>query len=320
MIVPPAPYSYTGEVITVSIPTLSGTYTYNGNSQTPVWNNLNESAVSLFGQTEGVNAGSYQVTFSLNSKRVYKWSDGTTDDKTATWTINKAQNIITFEPTSLDLTYYEQTGSFVVSYLGNGQLSYQINNDKITATQDGNTLNVHAVKTGDSTITVNVSESANYLSATATFNVSVDMAKNFTVTLNVDEGGGGTVSGAGTVKEGNSITVTATAFDGYKFAGWESNGEVVSTAVHYTFTPTSDITLTAVFEEIPVYSIIVNVDPTNGGTVTGAGNYMEGTTITLTAAPENGYRFVAWMGEASPEQGIIGIGTIDTALIGWEGD
>ena len=55
----------------------------------------------------------------------------------------------------------------------------------------------------------------------------------------------GTVSGGGTYEEGATATVTATPKSGYKFTKW-SNG---STANPYTFTVTSDVSLTAYFEQ-----------------------------------------------------------------------
>lgn len=299
MIIPEPPYNYMGEVTKVNIPSLSGTYIYNGNNQTPTYNDLDENAVSISGQTVGQNSGSYEVIFSLNNRKIYEWVDGTKSNKTATWTIDKAQNVITFEPTEIDLNYYDKTGSFVVSYFGDGSLNYSINNDNITATKTGNTFNVTGLKTGNSIITINVNEGTNYLPATNTFNINVDMIRYFTVNVSVDESGGGTVSGGGRVSEENQITVTAIASEGYKFAGWKSNGQIVSTAVHYTFTPTEDITLTASFEEIPVYIISVTLDPVGGGTVTGAGSYMEGSTVTLTYNPTDGCRFTGWYNEST---------------------
>lgn len=59
---------------------------------------------------------------------------------------------------------------------------------------------------------------------------------------------GGT--GAGTYKEGDSVTVTAEDKDGKEFVGWkDESGKIVSTNKSYTFTVTEATTLTAVYED-----------------------------------------------------------------------
>ena len=61
---------------------------------------------------------------------------------------------------------------------------------------------------------------------------------------------GGT--GAGTYKEGESVTVTAEDKDGKVFAGWkDESGKTVSEEKSYTFTVTGERTLTAVYEDAP---------------------------------------------------------------------
>ena len=71
----------------------------------------------------------------------------------------------------------------------------------------------------------------------------------FTVTTASSNTAQGTVSGGGTVEEGQSTTITATSNRGFAFDCWkDSNGTVVATEASYTFTPTEDITLTAYFK------------------------------------------------------------------------
>ena len=73
-----------------------------------------------------------------------------------------------------------------------------------------------------------------------------------------------------------------------------ANRNIVSTSPAYTFTVTGDRTLTAVFEQIPVYTIAVSIDPEESGTVTGAGRYQGGENVILVAAPGDGYEFSGW--------------------------
>lgn len=69
----------------------------------------------------------------------------------------------------------------------------------------------------------------------------------YTITANVNNSYGGTVSGGGTYESGSSATLTAKANDGYKFIKW-SDG--VTTASR-TVTVTGAATYTAVFEKLP---------------------------------------------------------------------
>ena len=71
-----------------------------------------------------------------------------------------------------------------------------------------------------------------------------------TITLLVVPEGGGTVNGEKTVEKGATITVAATPSSGYTFSGWSESGSIVSTSERYTFTATSNRTLTAVFDTI----------------------------------------------------------------------
>ena len=67
-------------------------------------------------------------------------------------------------------------------------------------------------------------------------------------TVSVTAEAGGKVSGGGTVEKGKETTVTATADEGYKFAGWYKGTEKVSDKAQYKFTVTENVELTAKFE------------------------------------------------------------------------
>ncbi len=97
------------------------------------------------------------------------------------------------------------------------------------------------------------------------------------------------------VAAGESFTATATANDGYRFVAWMHGTTEVSTEPIYTFVPTADITLTATFAlNINYYTVEVSYDE-NMGVVTGAGTFEEGTEVTLTARPFDGFEFVEWV-------------------------
>ena len=110
----------------------------------------------------------------------------------------------------------------------------------------------------------------------------------YTVTTFATEGG--SVTEGSTYTQDTKITLTATANEGYEFVNWKDEETVVSTEASYTFTVTKDVNLTATFQ---LKSYEVSATATNG-TVTGAGTYDHGTSVTLTATPNFDYNFVNW--------------------------
>lgn len=121
---------------------------------------------------------------------------------------------------------------------------------------------------------------------TANFAINV-----YTITANVNNAQMGTVTAPATAEHGEEITLTATPNDGYRFLGW-SNGDTNTTI---TLTVTANVTLTARFEQIPVYRILLASANTTMGSVTpGLQNVREGEQVTATATANDGYRFVNW--------------------------
>ena len=118
---------------------------------------------------------------------------------------------------------------------------------------------------------------------------------NISVTKNFEEAG--EVTGAGTYKEGASVTLTATENKGYKFLGWYEGDKAVplSEELTYTFNAEANLSLTARWE-VSISEYVVNVlkNIENAGTATGGGLKVEGTSVTLEATCEEGYRFVGW--------------------------
>lgn len=117
------------------------------------------------------------------------------------------------------------------------------------------------------------------------------------IRLQASDASGGTVSGKGVYKNGDTVTVTATVNGnaGYEFKGWQENGSVVSNDATYTFNAEKDRTLTALFEVNEDYRVTLQADPQNGGTVTGGGSYeADNHEATVTATANQGYYFIGW--------------------------
>ena len=116
----------------------------------------------------------------------------------------------------------------------------------------------------------------------------------YTLTVNGGSGGGEYAAGA-------SVTITANVPSGKRFTGWtvnQGNVTLANTSTVSFVMPGETVTITANFENIPTpppivrYRVTVATD--GGGTVSGGGTYRKNTTVTVTAAAYEGYRFVAW--------------------------
>lgn len=105
---------------------------------------------------------------------------------------------------------------------------------------------------------------------------------------------GGAATGGGSFAEGESVTVETTPDEGYQFLYWTEDNQPVCNEAIYSFPAKNSRSLVAVFELIPIPTYSINVTSTAGGTAEGNGQYKQGETVTVTAIPDNGYRFISW--------------------------
>lgn len=165
---------------TISVPTVSGSLTYNGQAQSPTLTGYDAGKMILSGDTSATNAGSYTAVVTPTAQ--YKWADGSTEAKNIQWSIAKATPSITFDPASVSLDTSTTSQEVAVSYTGDGVLSAQSNNSGVaTASLSGNMLTVDGVDTGSTTITVSASEGTNYTAVSASLSVAVQ----FVITIPV---------------------------------------------------------------------------------------------------------------------------------------
>ncbi len=137
-------------------------------------------------------------------------------------------------------------------------------------------------------------------SITGTTNVYVKFVEK-TWSVDFAAGIGGTVttpsSTPQTVGQVTGINIIAETNTGYTFAGWTSSngGKFDDTKAEKTkFYPTAATTVTANFTET-LHAITVQSSDNNHGTVTKSADKAGiATSITITATPEEGYRFVNW--------------------------
>ena len=209
-----------------------------------------------------------------------KWNDGNTDNPRTVQVTQDSTFTAVFAIDEHNVTISKNI-SAAGTVTGDGNYEYGTN---ITLTaipnahylfvnwSDGDTENPRTVKvTQDSTFT-------------AIFEIdehNVIISKNLSA--------GGTVAGEGVYKHGTSITLTATPSEHYHFVKWYDG----STQNSRTVQVTQDSTFTAIFA-IDEHNVTLSKNISAAGTVTGDGVYEYGTNITLTATPNEGYRFKGW--------------------------
>ena len=116
--------------------------------------------------------------------------------------------------------------------------------------------------------------------------IDVDYKKLTAIANNAEWG---VVEGGDYYNNGDEATLTATANEGYRFVKWSD--EVTDNP--RTVVVTQDSTFTAIFEA-NTFAITTAVNDDVMGSVTEGGEYAHGTEITLTATPNDGYRFTQW--------------------------
>jgi len=146
----------------------------------------------------------------------------------------------------------------------------------------------------------------------------------YEVTVSVAPEGAGTVLGAGSYYAGETVTLTATANEGYYLLGWDyaentTHDAYLSTAATYTFTMgEADVNLVALFAEMPdTASLIAIVNNSEWGYILINGvrtdhySGFEGDTVYLEAVAEAGYHFDNW---EVPENAVVEGTTVTIVL------
>lgn len=118
---------------------------------------------------------------------------------------------------------------------------------------------------------------------------SCDEPTVYEINVSVSNDEGGSVSGGGTFTHGDTVTLSATADEGYCFQYWMENGGVASTDPNYSFPANFNRNLAASFTG----PVTISVSASEGGTVSGGGNFCY-EACEVTATPNEGYNFSNW--------------------------
>lgn len=85
-----------------------------------------------------------------------------------------------------------------------------------------------------------------------------EFARKYTISVSASPTAGGSVSGGGVYRNGKSCTLTATANAGYVFDGWYEGSTKLSSNTSYSFTVSSNRTITGKFELIKFIAVGAN--------------------------------------------------------------
>lgn len=159
----------------VPVPTVSGSLTYDGTSQSPTI--LNEPSTDIAtrgGDASATNAGNYTKTYTLSDTDNYEWASSF--DGNLVWSIGKKATTISISPTSVSLDVDHLTATATVtSDNPDGTFATPTSSDSgvATATISNRVVTVSNVNQTSGTATITVSQGAgtNYLAASVTLDV-----------------------------------------------------------------------------------------------------------------------------------------------------
>ncbi|WP_299990705.1 InlB B-repeat-containing protein, partial [uncultured Pontibacter sp.] len=141
------------------------------------------------------------------------------------------------------------------------------------------------------------------MDASKTVSATFEPIPSYTLTITPPSNGTISTSPApnedGKYRDGTMVILTATPANGYRFVGWD--GAVSGNSVTTVVTMDADKTVSATFEAIPPTMYALTLTQPENGSISAepaAATYAAGSTVTLTATPASGFRFVGWTGDA----------------------
>ena len=280
---PPAPTDPAKPSISVI-----GTYTYNGSEHTATVSGYDPATMDISGNT-ATDAGDYTVRV---TSKTGKWADGSTDAVTAAWSIGKAtqeapNGLIGVAPTTEGGSDGKITGV-------DATMEYRAESETIYTACTG--IEIENLSAGN--YFVRYAEDNNHF-ASPDAEVTVGEGKplaDFTITFN-GNGGSGSMEPV-TVKAGTNYILPACGFTApadQEFKVWQIGGTEYKVGDSYTVL--GDTEIKALWENSVItpttYTVTVSNDGKGTGTATPS-TAAAGTMISLTATPNEGYRFKEW--------------------------
>ncbi len=243
-------------------------------------------------------SGSYNYattqTISGSAKEHYhfcKWNDGNTENPRTITISGEATYTALFAIDTFAISVvanYAEMGTVN----GSGNYIYGSEQDIEATANYGYVFKNWKDGETDAQRTITVTKNATY---TAIFE-----KEKFSVSISSSDESKGTVSAGGEIEYLSEIQLVATPKEHYHFVKW-SDGNTEATR---TVTITKDLSLSADFA---IDTFELTMTNSEGGTVTGAGEYAYDETVTLTATPNEHYSFVQWSDgdKTNPRQLVI---------------
>ena len=273
---------------------VTGEYVYTGEEQAASVVGFDARTMDITGHT-GTDVGEYTVCVTPNAA-LGTWSDGTADAVTAQWRIEKAKpdaptGLTGVAPTEKDGSDGKITGT-------DTNMEYRVKGtggEHYTACAGPEITGLSA-----GTYEVRYRGTKNYdpsepAEVVVEKNDTPDPPAKYSITFS--ETVGGTASAApNPAAAGETITLTAAPGEGYRFKQWQVVKPEGITITENRFTmPAGEVEIKAVFEENHDTKYNILIRSTEGGTAAAdRTSAAAGATITLTATPNEGYRFKQW--------------------------
>ena len=280
---PPAPTDPAKPSISVT-----GTYTYNGSEHTATVSGYDSTTMDISGNT-GTDAGDYTV--SVTSK-TGKWADDSTDTVTAEWKIGKATQKA---PINLSGTAPTTDGGSDGKISGvTDKMEYRVAGDSSYAACSG--TEIENLSAGN--YFVRYAEDHNHFASSDTVVTVGEGASLADCTITFNAGGGSGNMDSVTVKAETNYILPACGFTApadQEFKAWEIGGTEYKVGDSYTVN--GDIEIKALWKNSVITPTTYTVTVSNDGNGTGTASSSTaaaGTTIILTAMPNEGYHFKKW--------------------------
>ena len=280
---PPAPTDPAKPSISVT-----GTYTYNGSAHTATVNGYDPTTMNITGNT-ATDAGDYTV--SVTSK-TGKWVDGSTDAVTAAWSIGKAtreapDGLIGVAPTTVGGSDGKISGV-------TDKMEYRMADENNYTACSG--TEIDNLSAGN--YFVRYAEDHNHFASPDTVVTVGDGAQLADCTITFNGNGGSGSMGPVIVKAETNYILPACGFTApadQEFKAWQIGGTEYKVGDSYTVR--GDTEIKALWENSVItpttYTVTVSNDGKGTGTATPS-TAAAGTMISLTATPNEGYRFKEW--------------------------